>query len=203
MNRNLLSIPVAILSASLVSQSFASGKVFDIDNQKLAYRNIASIESVADFETFTGKTNSVSGSISFDPATKKGSGKIIIDPSTIDTGIPLRNEHMKSSGWLDTQKYPQIVFETIKVQPLRGDDYRVTGNFTLHGVTKKITTTVRLRYRAQGQATKLAGFSGDVVQLSTKFEISLNDYGIKIPAMSAGKVAKEVTVSLSTYAIAK
>ncbi len=190
------------LATALVSSAAAAPKKFVIDNQKLAYRNVASIESVADFETFTGKTNAVSGWISYDAATKKGSGKIVVDPATIDTGIPLRNEHMRSAGWLDTSKYPQIVFEAVKVQPTRGDEYKVTGNFTLHGVTKKVSTTVRVRYKAQGPATKAAGFDGDVVQLSTKFAISLDDYGISIPANAAGKVAKEVTISLSTYAIA-
>ena len=192
-----------LIATALVSTASASQKKFEIDNQKLAYRNVASIESVADFETFTGKTNAVSGWVSYDASSKKGSGKIVIDPTTIDTGIPLRNEHMRSAGWLDTSKYPEIVFEAVKVQSAKGDDYKVTGNFTLHGVTKKISTTVRVRYKAQGPATKAAGFDGDVVQLSTKFAISLDDYGIKIPANAAGKVAKEVTISLSTYAIAK
>ncbi len=200
--------PTSILASSLFLAAFAASasaqqKHFEVDNKQNKYRNVASIESVADFETFTGKTNEVSGTLVFDPSTHKGSGKIIIDPSSIDTGIPLRNDHMKSEGWLDTKKYPQIVFEAEKVQQLRGDDYKVTGKLTLHGVTKKITTTVRARYRAADETTKKAGFVGDVVQLSTKFNITLSDYKITIPGMAAGKVAKDVTIGLNAYAVGK
>jgi polyisoprenoid-binding protein YceI len=193
----------SVFVAALSAQAGAQQKRFEIDNQKNKYRNVASIESVADFETFTGKTNDVSGTISFDPSTRKGFGKIVVDPSGIDTGIPLRNEHMRSEGWLDTKKYPEIVFEAEKVQPLKGDDYKVTGKFTLHGVTHKITTNVRVRYHVADETTKKVGFEGDVVQLSTKFTIALSDYGIKLPAMVAGKVAKDVTISLSSYAVSK
>jgi len=196
----LVSIAIA---AAFASQASAQQKRFEIDNQKNKYRNVATIESVADFETFTGKTNEVSGSLFFDPKTKKGGGKIVVDPASIDTGIPLRNDHMKSEGWLDTKKYPEIVFEAEKVQQLKGNDYRVTGKFTLHGVTKKITTNVTVQYRAADASTKTAGFVGDVVHFTTKFNIAITDYGIKLPAMVAGKVAKDVTISLSSYAVGK
>lgn len=190
-------------AAVLAASANAQQKRFEIDHDKLAYRNVASVESVADFETFTGKTNAVSGFIAYNTSTKVGSGKIIVDPSQIDTGIPLRNEHMRSAGWLDTAKYPQIVFEAVKVSQVKGNEYKVVGNFTLHGVTKKITVPVTVRYSPAGPANKAAGFEGDVVRLSTKFSIALSDYGVTIPQMAAGKVAKDVTISLSTYAISK
>jgi polyisoprenoid-binding protein YceI len=192
-----------MIVAALSSQAGAQQKRFEVDNQKNKYRNVAQIESVADFETFTGKTNEVSGTISFDPTTKKGSGKIVVDPASIDTAIPLRNEHMKSPGWLDTAKYPQIVFEAQKVQPLKNDLYKVTGKFTLHGVTRNITTSVKVQYHAADAKTKAAGFEGDVIQFSTKFNLLLSDYGITVPSMAAGKVAKDVTISLSSYAVSK
>lgn len=200
-NRNILF--ATLFATALAAQAGAQAKKFEIDSKTLSYRNVASIESVADFETFTGKTNAVSGFVSYDWGTKIGSGKIIIDPAQIDTGIPLRNEHMRSAGWLDTQKFPQIVFDAVKVQPGRKDEYKVTGNFTLHGVTKKISVPVTVRYSAASAATKAAGFEGDVIRLTTKFNIVLADYGISIPAAAAGKIAKDVTITLSTYAIAK
>jgi polyisoprenoid-binding protein YceI len=189
--------------AALSGHATAQQKHFEVDNQKNKYRNVAQIESVADFETFTGKTNDVSGSITYDPSTHKGFGKIVVDPTGIDTGIALRNEHMKSEGWLNAAKYPQITFEAEKVQPLKGDEYRVSGKFTLHGVTRKITTNVSVKFHAADATTKTAGFDGDVVKLTTKFTIALSDYGITIPAMAAGKVAKDVTISLTSYAVSK
>lgn len=193
---------IVIFAGLGASLSMAQSKVFTIDNQKLAYRNVATVESVSEFETFTGKTNGVSGFIKFDPTTRKGGGKIMIDVASIDTGIPLRNEHMKSEGWLNAAKYPNITFEALSRTKKGKDMYSITGTLSLHGVTKTITVPVRLRYREAGAATKAAGFSGDVVQLNTRFPIMLSDYGIMIPDMAKGKVSNEVTLSLSTYAIA-
>lgn len=197
------SIVSALFLTALSTQAGAQQKHFEVDNQKNKYRNVAQIESVADFETFTGKTNEVSGTLNFDPGTHKGSGKIVVDPTGIDTGIPLRNEHMKSEGWLNTAKYPLITFEAEKVQPLRNDEYKVSGKFTLHGVTKKITTNVSVKYHAADAATKANGFEGDVVKFSTKFAITLSDYGIIVPSAVAGKVANNVTISLTSYAVSK
>jgi polyisoprenoid-binding protein YceI len=145
----------------LVPSVSAAGtpKQFQVVGERLSYRNVATVESESDFETFTGRTNAVSGTISFDPTTKTGSGTLVIDVSSIDTGIALRNDHMKSDKWMDAGKYPTITFKTEKVQKLSGDDYKVTGKLTLHGVTRNVTTKARVRYRASGEATKAVGFS--------------------------------------------
>jgi len=203
MKFNQILISSAVILAALTTEAVAQQKHFEIDNQKNKYRNVAQIESVADFETFTGKTNEISGTIAFDPKTRKGAGKIVVDPATIDTAIPLRNEHRKSAGWLDTAKYPQIVFEVEKVQPLKNEEYKVTGKFTLHGVTRKISTNVKVQYHGADVSTKGNGFEGDVIRLTAKFNILLSDYGITVPSAVAGKVAKDVTISLSSYAVSK
>ena len=109
----------------------------------------------------------------------------------------------RSEGWLDAAKYPSITFTTISSKSAGGDKYKVKGNLTLHGVTKPVTAVVTIRYKAQGEATKAAGFDGDVLQISTKFAIKLTDFGIKLPPMVAGKVSNEVTLDLSAYAVAK
>jgi polyisoprenoid-binding protein YceI len=189
----------------LVASVSAAGtpKQFQVVGERLSYRNVATVESESDFETFTGRTSAVSGTISFDPTTKTGSGTLVIDVSSIDTGIALRNDHMKSDKWMDAAKYPTIVFKTEKVQKLSGDDYKVTGKLTLHGVTRNVSTKARVRYRASGEATKTVGFDGDVLQISARLPIKLSDYGIILPQAVKGKVANDVTLSVSAYAIAK
>ena len=56
-------------------------------------QQLAQVESQTELETFTGRTSSVSGVISYDPSKKTGNGKITIDVASIDTGISLRNDH--------------------------------------------------------------------------------------------------------------
>lgn len=199
LKNSLIALSLSVLAVSAQAQT----KTFTIVGEKLAYRNLATFESVSDYETFTGRTNGVSGTIEFDPKTNKGSGKVAVAVKGIDTGIPLRNDHMASEGWLNATKFPEIEFATSKVEHKGGDSYKITGKFTLHGVTKTITTAARVSYKAASPEVKAKGFDGDVLKLTTSFKVKLSDYGVKIPDMAAGKVANEVTVSLTAYGVSK
>ncbi len=197
------SITLALSALPFASTSFAANKTFTVVGDRLEYRNLATVESNTEFETFTGRTTKVSGSLNFDPAKRTGNGKIVVDVASLDTAIPARNEHMRGAQWLDASKYPTITFVATKVKSQRNDAYQVTGSFTMKGITKTITANAKVKYRAASEATKAAGFDGDVVQVSTTFKIKLSDYGVVIPSQAAGKVSNEVAISLSAYAVAK
>jgi polyisoprenoid-binding protein YceI len=191
--------PLAIAaSLFLLALGAAQTKTYTIGGASPA-QQLAQVESDADFEQFTGKTNKVTGTIKFDAAKGTGSGSISVDAASIETGIDLRDEHMRSPQWLDTAKYPKITFQTLNVKRTAQDTYQVYGTLTMHGVSRKITTTVTLKRLAASDATRNAGFKGDVVQLRTKFTVKLADYGVKIPAQAKGKVAETVTISVSAY----
>lgn len=197
MNKTLSTFAL-VLAASL---SVAQPRTFKVVTDKLEYRNLATVESVTDFETFTGRTPKVTGSLLFDLAKKTGSGTIAVDVASIDTGIALRNDHMRSAQWLDTEKHATIKFQTTKVSHVSGDKYRVTGQFTMRGVTKTVTTDATVRFRKNSAETKAAGFDGDVILLQTAFKVKLSDFGIKIPSQAAGKVANDVSISVKAYAL--
>ncbi|HMS56682.1 MAG TPA: YceI family protein, partial [Fimbriimonadaceae bacterium] len=131
MNRTLSTLAL-VLAASL---SMAQPRTFKVVTDKLEYRNLATVESVTDFETFTGRTPKVTGTLNFDLAKKTGTGNIVVDVASIDTGIALRNDHMRGGQWLDAEKHPTIKFQTTRVAHVSGDKYRVTGQFTMRGVT--------------------------------------------------------------------
>ena len=191
------------LASLLALQAVAAPTTFKIVGEKLSYRNLATVESQSDFETFTGKTNNVSGAITYDPKTKTGGGTVVIDVASIDTGIPTRNEHMKSEGWMNAAKFPTIEFTATKVSAGKDGKYKVVGKLTLHGVTKVVTGTAKINYRDEGDATKKAGFSGSVIQLSASVAVKLSDFGIAIPDFVKGKVANDVTLGVSAYAVDK
>ena len=165
-----------------------------------ATQQLAQVESHTELETFTGRTDKVSGTITFDQKKKSGSGKVSVDVASIDTGIPTRNDHMLSAGWLNAAKHPSITFEVKSTKPLGNDRYQVTGTFTLRGVTKTLTTTATVKHKKSSEATKKAGFKGDVLQVRTSFPIKLSDFGIKISGPATGKVSNNVTITVTTYA---
>ena len=181
------------------SQVLAQAKTFTVGDGGGKVTQSIVVESVAQFENFTGKTNRVTGTLKIDPSKKTGSGKVVIDVASIDTGIPLRNEHMCSEMWLDTSKYPKAVFEATSVKHKTGDVYTVTGKLTFHGVTKAMTTEVTGQYAKASEQTRKAGFKGDVVRLRGSFDLKLSDYGVTIPAQAKGKVAETVKLSFDIY----
>ena len=71
-----------------------------------------------------------------DPTT--GSGAVTVQSASITTGSEMRDGHLKSADFLDVEKFQEIVFKLKSVAP-DGDNYKVTGDLTIKGVTKEIT----------------------------------------------------------------
>jgi polyisoprenoid-binding protein YceI len=194
-------IYLTIAALALTGSAFSAPQTYRIVNNANA-KSIATVESVTGVETIIGK-GPVTGSIVFDPAKGTGSGSLSIAVKSIDTGIPLRDEHMRGEAWLNEPKHPAIVFKATKVQRTGKDAYRVTGNFTLHGVTKPVTVAVALRHVPTSAQSKKLGFAGDAVQLTTKFKIKLSDFGVQIAGKAVGKVNNEVTISVAAFGDSK
>lgn len=67
--------------------------------------------------------------------------------NSINTRVEARNNHLKSADFFDVEKYPELTFTSTGIQPAGENKYKLTGDLTIHGVTK--TITVDLLYRGQ------------------------------------------------------
>ncbi len=65
-----------------------------------------------------------------------------IPVSTISTGDPQRDAHLKSADFFDAEKFPTLTFKSTRVAPKGEGAYEVTGDLTIHGVTKPVTFAV-------------------------------------------------------------
>ncbi len=162
--------------------------------------NVMTVESETDLENFTGRTNKVSGNLVFDRTAKTGSGTILIDGASIDTGVAVRNEHMRSANWFNFDKNPQVKFTTSSVRNTKGDTYAISGDLTLNGVTKRVVTTATVKLTSANANTNRMGIKGDALALSTKFKIKLSDFNIKSPAVDGGQVSNTVEITLKAIA---
>jgi polyisoprenoid-binding protein YceI len=88
------------------------------------------------FKTFSGTVTSATGG--FEDAKVKFS----IDADSIDTNQPQRDAHLKGSDFFATDEYPTIDFVSTSFKKVKGDDYKVLGNLTMHGVTKPVELDV-------------------------------------------------------------
>ena len=91
-----------------------------------------------------GHFKNIHGTLDFDPAHPHASPiEATIDASGIWTGETERDAHLRSSDFLDVEKYPQIIFRGNEVKLIGGHDYLLTGDLTIRGVTRQVKLNVR------------------------------------------------------------
>jgi polyisoprenoid-binding protein YceI len=89
--------------------------------------------------TVRGAFTKVSGTVKYDPANPgKSSIQATIDATSVDTRVDMRDNDLRSPNFLDVQKYPTITFVSKKVEGAGEGKLKVTGDLTIHGVTKEV-----------------------------------------------------------------
>src|SRR5262249_17833164 len=135
MTRRLLTVVAGLCIASA-----ASAATWAIDP---AHSNVQFSVRHMMLSNVTGEFGKVSGTIQGDQ-TAPASAVIeaTIDASTINTREPKRDEHLKSGDFLDVATYPTMTFKSKKIEPAGPASFKVTGDLTLHGVTKEVVLEV-------------------------------------------------------------
>lgn len=92
--------------------------------------------------TVHGSFRGLSGTITFDPGNPKSwAVDATIDVATVDTGVAQRDTHLKSPDFFEVAKYPTMTFKSTGVKQDAGG-YALTGDLTMHGVTKPVTLSL-------------------------------------------------------------
>jgi polyisoprenoid-binding protein YceI len=105
--------------------------------------------------------------------------ELTIPATSIDTANENRDNDLRSPNYFDAAKYPTITFKSTKIEPKGNDQYDVTGEFSLHGVTKTIHVPVKhMGFGKMGKTDK-AGFE-------VALPISRKDYGMTSGAPVVG-----------------
>jgi polyisoprenoid-binding protein YceI len=122
--------------------------------------------------TVRGRFAGLSGTIvdaGEDP--KLSSVKASIDVTTLITGDPRRDEHLRSSDFFDAAKYPSITFESRRISGPRGR-FTIIGDLTIHGVTREVT--LEATFNGTGTSPygqRVAGFTAETT-------INRKDFGL-------------------------
>ena len=147
------------------------------------------------FTTFGGKAVG-------DPATPdKAVIEATIDPKSIDTANQKRDDHLRSPDFLDVAKYPTMAFKSKKIQVTGPGKAKVTGDLTLHGVTKEVVLDV------EGPTEVIKDPMGNTragAHATTK--ISRKDFGIAFEKTMDGGgllVGDEVEITIDVEAVKK
>ena len=149
------------------------------------------------FTKVRGTFRDFSGTVNFDKAKPENSTvEFRIKATSIDTGVQKRDDHLRSPDFFDVATHPEIVFKSTKVVSKGDNKFDVTGDFTLHGVTKSITLPVTFLGEQKFMKGAKAGFE-------TAVTINRKDYGLVWNrALESGgvMVGEEVEISINIEA---
>jgi polyisoprenoid-binding protein YceI len=166
--------------------------------------NLDTTHSAAEFavkhlmiSTVKGRFNAFTGAGETNPDGTLKTAELTIDPASINTNVEARDNHLRSADFFDVEKFPTITFRSTKIDQ-KGTDIALTGDLTMHGVTKPVTLKGELAQPVKdpwgNQRTALA--------VSTK--INRKDWGLQWnQALEAGgwAVGEEVKISVEFEAV--
>jgi len=111
-----------------------------------------------------------------------------IDANSINTGIEMRDNHLKSEDFFDVAKHKQISFVSTSVKKVKDNQYKLHGNLTIKGITKAVVfdLTYGGMIADDGQGNQKVGFQATTT-------IDRTDFNINYDPTGAG-IAKEVTL---------
>jgi polyisoprenoid-binding protein YceI len=164
----------------------------------LAHSNVTFSVKHMMVTTVRGSLKIADGMLEFDPQRPEASHvRVRLDAASIDTGAPQRDAHLRSPDFLDAETYPHIEFRSTSVVP-DGDDYRILGELTIHGVTRPVTLDAELG----GVVANLQG--GQRAAFSARTKIDREDFGLTWNvALEQGGwlVGKEIKIEIDLAAV--
>ncbi|MDX9759226.1 MAG: YceI family protein [Bacteroidota bacterium] len=180
-----LTISLAVASLCLVMQAAAQRSEYHVDR---AAKNLVTFISDAPIEDFEGSTSKIDGYLAYDGESFTSNSDLYfeVDLRTLDTGIGLRNRHMRED-YLHTKKYPYAKFrgKIIAATP-SGDKttVKVSGSMDIHGVKRSMDISGTIRP------------SGDRLRITTTFDVSLPHHDIEVPQFMFMKIDENMELVL-------
>lgn len=122
-----------------------------------------------------GRFQDFDGLIKYDKQNPAASSvNFTIQATSIDTGNADRDNHLRGADFFDVQKFPTITFSSTSVKAVDADTLEVTGDMTMHGVTRKITVPVEVLGSMKTPRGEKAGFEAAFKIDRKEFDVTWN-----------------------------
>ncbi len=132
--------------------------------------------------TVRGHFTEVTASGNLDPANPEASSvEVSINTASLKTHNEQRDNDLRSSNFLEVDKYPTVTFKSTRIEPAGKDQYRMTGDLTIKGTTKPVTLKV-LRYGEINDERM-----GHRIAYSAEGEINRKEFGLTMNMMVDGR----------------
>ena len=123
-----------------------------------------------------------------------------VETASIDTRDPNRDAHLRSPDFFEADKYPTLTFKSTKIERTGEHEYDVTGDLTMHGVTKPVT--FKAEYNGHGKDP----YGQTRVALGAKAKVNRRDFGLNWnQALESGGVlvSEMVNIEIDLSAVQK
>jgi polyisoprenoid-binding protein YceI len=159
---------VAVAFLPLIAKADGNPWVLDVAHSRIGFE-IAHLV----FSSVRGRFRGVSGVISIDETNLTRSNvEITIQAASIDTGEAKRDERLRGSDFFDVAKYPVIVFKSTGIASSGGKKYKLSGELSMHGVSKPITLDASMNKPVKDPWGKL------VRSVEVAGNLNRSDYGL-------------------------
>ena len=194
MRRLVYSLALVI---GLLAPTLGRAETWDLDPQ---HSSVAFAVRHMMISTVHGQFRTFSATATGDPAEpEKATIEATIDVASIDTGNEKRDTHLKSPEFFDVAQFSKMTFKSKKIEKAGTDKYKVTGDLTMHGVTKEVVLEVEGPTKPITMGNVKAGAHATA-------RIKRKDFGITWnKAMDGGGVVvgEDVDVTIEAEAIKK
>jgi polyisoprenoid-binding protein YceI len=120
-----------------------------------------------------GRFAKFNGTVALDESdVTRSSVEATIDVSSIDTGTAQRDDHLRSADFFDVERFPEIRFLSTRIEKVSGERYRLTGELTIHGVTRSVA--LETEYGGRGKDP----WGNERVGFTAKGAIDRKDFGL-------------------------
>ena len=172
--------------AAQVSSPTAAGQKYLITTQN------SKIEWVASQVTgsHNGSFQNFSGEVDYAGAPEKSRVSVSIDSGSIQADDPKLTAHLKTPDFFDVAKFPKATFVSTEIKPggESGATHTVTGNLTMHGVTKAVTFPATIAVTA------------DTASVDANFSVNRKDFGINYQGPADNIIRDQVVLKLTIRA---
>lgn len=192
MKNTLRFLTLASLALGLLASAGAATETYAIDpvHSSVGF----TIRHV--FSKVPGSFTKFSGTIVVDHANPAAnSADATIEIGSVTTANEKRDTHLKTPDFFDVAKFPAITFKSTSWAKTGADSYDVTGDLTIHGVTKSVVLKVKSLGFGPGMTpgSHVSGWEATTT-------INRRDYGVNGPAMLGAAVGDEVAITINVEA---
>ena len=195
--KNIIVSISTVIALALPTFAFATTWTIDPDHSNVGFkvRHLMVSNVKGSFDKHTGVVEINDKDIS------KSKVEVSIDTNSINTNVQKRDEHLRSADFFDVVKYPAMTFVSKKVAKAGKDKLKVTGDLTLHGITKQVVLDV------EGPSKESKDPWGNIRKGATATtKINRKDFGLVWnAALETGGVAvgEEITITMEIEMIKK